>query len=224
MISLSIIIPTYNEAGNIKPLFDGLSSAFAPITHEIIFVDDASPDGTAEVIRSLYGFGKTVSLLKRPRKLGLASAVMDGVRIAKGEWLLVMDSDLSHPPETARLLFEKRKSADLVIASRNAKGGGKKWAASRDIISKGAEFLCRPFVNSRTTDPMSGFFLVKKTILAGTRVRVRGYKILLNILYDNPKIPIAEVPYVFRPRHSGKTKLGVSEIVNYLLDLARLLF
>ncbi len=226
MVLLSIVVPTYNEKGNVLPLAEGIAKAFSDVEYEIVFVDDNSPDGTAGAIRSLPDFGKKIKLVPRAGKLGLASAVRDGAESASGEWILVMDGDLSHPPETARKMFDSREGYDLVIASRNISGGGKskEWNASRDAISKSAEAMCRPFVARRTSDPLSGFFLVKKEILSRTRVRVKGYKILLNLIYDNPKIRIKDIPYIFMARFSGKTKLDVTEIANYVFDLGRLVF
>jgi dolichol-phosphate mannosyltransferase len=222
---LSVIIPTYNEAGNVKLLSKRLRAAFNGVDHEIIFVDDNSPDQTAEMIRSLPEFSKSIFLIQRPAKLGLSSAVDEGAKSAKGEWILVMDADLSHSPETAKSLFEKKEGNDLVVASRNISGSQKvRWPVSRDMISKGAEALCRPLVGNHTTDPLSGFFMIRREILQKTKVRVRGYKILLNILHDNPALNIADIPYSFGPRYSGKTKLDKGEIINYLFDLARIKF
>jgi len=228
MVLLSIVVPTYNEKGNVSLLAERIAKAFSDIEYEIIFVDDKSPDGTADVIRSIPGFGKNekIRLIERSGKLGLASAVVEGSKAAHGEWILVMDGDLSHPPETARKMFDARGDADLVVASRNISGGGKgkAWNAHRDLISRSAESLCRPFVGNRTSDPLSGFFLVRKAILARTRVRVNGYKILLNLIYDNPEIRIKDIPYIFMARFSGKTKLDGAEIANYVFDLGRLAF
>jgi len=224
MMQLSIVIPTYNESGNVRPLSEAIAKAFSGIGYEIVFVDDGSPDGTSGAIRSLPGYGKTIKLIERTGKLGLASAVAEGAKAAVGDRVLVMDGDLSHPPEIAREMFDSRNDADLVVASRNISGGGKskEWSASRDMISKSAEALCRPIVGNRTTDPLSGFFLAKKDIFEKTRIRVKGYKILLNLVHDNPKTTIKDIPYVFKARFSGKTKLDLTEIINYLFDLARL--
>ncbi|VVC03752.1 Glycosyltransferase AglE [Candidatus Bilamarchaeum dharawalense] len=223
MTNLSIIIPTYNEKGNIAPLMKLLSATFKDTDYEVIFVDDNSPDGTADTIRSQKDFGKAVKLVTRSGKLGLATAVQAGVKIASATWLLIMDGDLSHPPQIARKMFDLKDDFDLIVASRNiGKTGDRNLAAHRDFISKTAEFLCRPLIGNSTSDPMSGFFLIKKNIFEKTKIRVRGYKILLNILHDNTKIKIKDFPYTFALRYSGKTKLGVREVINYLFDLIRL--
>jgi dolichol-phosphate mannosyltransferase len=225
MVNVSVVIPTFNEAGNISPLTAALEKALSDTEYEIIFVDDNSPDQTADKIRSLNDFSKRIQLIERKGKLGLSSAVKEGVHVAKGKWILVMDSDLSHSPVTARELLNKKNGYNLVIASRNITGGGAdKWPVTRDLISKGADLLCRPLVGNRTSDPLSGFFLIEKDILLKTKIRVKGYKILLNILHDNQDLLIQDVPYVFGPRFSGKTKLDAREIINYLFDLFRIKF
>lgn len=222
---LSIIIPTYNESGNIGLLVSGLRKEFSGIDYEIVFVDDNSPDGTADVIRKLQGYGKAVVLIVRKGKLGLAGAVLEGGKFARGEWVLVMDADLSHPPRIAHGLYDQKKNAELIIGSRNISEKGRKTLpAHRDFISKGAEFLCRPLIGGKVSDPMSGLFMIKRSILLNSPPRIKGYKILLNLIYDNKKIKIAEVPYTVEPRHSGKTKLDSSEIIQYVLDLGRIVF
>lgn len=219
---LSIVIPTYNERENIAPLVTRLDNCLKD--YEIIFVDDNSPDGTADEIRSLSG-KYPVRVIGRKGKLGLTSAVVEGALAAKGGNVLVMDADLSHPPESAPLLSSALSSSDLVIGSRLAKGGGvENWPFHRKIISSVAEWLARLILGVRTTDPLSGFFAARKALFTKTRFRTKGYKLLLNMLADNPGIRISEVPYVFKDRYAGKTKLGALEIFNYLLDLLRIRF
>jgi len=238
MLMLSIIIPTYNEKENIILLIPRLHKtlnhgAVAPSSqspiglqdpklgtkYEIIVVDDNSPDGTAAAAET-FPF---VRVVRRESKQGLTSAVLAGVAAANGELVLVMDADLSHPPETVLKMLEAMGKADLVIGSRLLAGGGvENWPFHRKMISKAAEFLARAVLGVKVSDPLSGFFLVKKSLFKKTRFRTKGYKLLLNILADNPKTKAVEVPYVFKDRHSGKTKLGYGEIVTYLFDLLRI--
>jgi len=220
---LSVIVPTYNESGNIIRLSKAIGKAFSGVDYEVVFIDDNSQDNTAAIIRSLPGFGRTIKLLERSGKLGLASAVAAGAKKARGKWIIVMDADLSHPPQTARVLFDNRGSEGIVIASRNGNGGKKNLSVQRDLFSRGAELLAKPFVNGSTADPLSGFFLLKRDILTRTNIMVKGYKILLNILYDNPELAVTDIPYTFYARHSGKTKLDLREILNYPADLMRLI-
>ncbi len=221
---LSIIIPTYNERENIAPLVSRLEKALES-EHEIIIVDDNSPDGTADAVEKLRRDYPALRLVKRAGKKGLTSAVLAGADAAKGESLVVMDADLSHPPESVPSLASALESSDLVIGSRMMKGGGvEKWPIHRRMISKGADSLARLVLGIKCSDPLSGFFAVRKSVLAGTRLRTKGYKLLLNILADNRSIRVAEVPYMFRDRFAGKTKLGASEMLNFVFDLFRIRF
>jgi dolichol-phosphate mannosyltransferase len=217
---LSIIIPTYNERQNISDLVGKLNAA---IDCEIVFVDDNSPDGTALEIEKISERCRNVCLVKRPGKLGLTGAIVEGVRASSGDILVVMDADLSHPPEKIPALIASLKSNDLAVGSRMLRGGGvKSWPIHRRLISRAAEALARAVLGVRCTDPLSGFFALKRGIIENTRFRTRGYKLLLNIIYDNPGIKIAEVPYVFSDRQAGKTKLGMIEILAYPIDLLRI--
>jgi len=219
---LSIIIPTYNERGNIQPLVSRLEKSLQE-DHEIIFVDDNSPDGTAQVVSELSRQSPAVRLVRRERKDGLTGAVVAGLSAARGDRIVVMDADLSHPPEVVQELVAGLSDHDLVLGSRMLKGGGVvAWPLSRGLISKGAEVLARIFIGVKVADPLTGFFAIRRPVFEKTRFRVKGYKILLNILADNRRIRIKEVAYVFGARHAGTTKLGTGEILNYVLDLARI--
>ncbi len=219
---LSIIVPTYNEKENIGLLIAQLEKSISQ-EHEIIVVDDNSPDGTADVVRSLSKEFPSLRLIKRRRKQGLTSAIVAGAKAAAGNDVVVMDADLSHPPERAAALASELKNHDLVIGSRNVEGGGvQNWPLHRKLVSKCAEMLAHILLGISSRDPLSGFFAIKRNVLLRTRFRTKGYKILLNILFDNPDLRIKEIPYLFRDRHAGKTKLGTAEIVNYVFDLLRI--
>ncbi|MDD5171470.1 MAG: polyprenol monophosphomannose synthase [Candidatus ainarchaeum sp.] len=221
---LSIIIPTYNERDNIIPLLSRLEKSLNK-EHEVIFVDDNSPDGTASCVEEAMKTYRCVRLLKRKKKQGLTAAIVAGAAAAKGGYLVIMDSDISHPPEKVPALVSALDNHDLVIGSRMLEGGGvASWPFHRKIISIGADFLARAMLGVSVSDPMSGFFAIRKEVFKKTKFRTRGYKILLNILADNPRIRISEVPYVFSDRHSGRTKLGAGEIFTYVLDIIRLRF
>lgn len=221
---LSIIIPTYNERENLAPLVSRLEKALGA-GHEIIIVDDNSPDGTAEEALALSRDHPSLRLVRREGKKGLTSAVLAGAEAAKGDSILVMDADLSHPPEAAQALASALETSDLVIGSRLMEGGGvEKWPLHRKLISKGADLLARLVLGIRCSDPLSGFFAMKRGLLSGTRFRTKGYKLLLNILYDNRSVRVVEVPYVFRDRFAGRTKLGALEMLNFLFDLLRIRF
>lgn len=226
---LSIVVPTYNEIDNVPLLISRLEKAmegFAPgRDYEIILVDDSSPDGTSDAVRRLMKEDSRLRLISRKGKLGLTSAVNDGVRAAKGDRIVVMDADLSHPPELVPKLADALSEADIVVGSRLIEGAGvENWPYHRKLITLGADALARIVLPIRCSDPLSGFFAVKKGIFMKTRFRTKGYKLLVNLLADNPGIRIKEIPYVFRNRHAGKTKLGLIETIQYLIDLARIRF
>ncbi len=221
---ISVIIPTYNERGNVELLVPRLA-ALLPQGSEIVVVDDNSPDGTAAVVEAMSAKFPTVRLVRRERKAGLTSAVVAGVSAAKGDLIIVMDGDLSHPPGAVPLLASALKGCDLAVGSRLAEGGRvESWPLHRKLISRGAELLARVLLGVKLSDPMSGFFAIRKGVFMKTRFRARGYKILLNILADNPRIRVREIPYVFSDRHSGRTKLGAAEMATYVSDLIRLRF
>ena len=215
---ISIILPTYNEKGNILHLISKLQNI---PDREIIVVDDNSPDGTASAVEKLPG----VVLVKRPKKLGLSTAIRDGALKAKGDVILVMDADLSHPPEKAAEIIDAMNDHDLIVGSRSIPGSKiNDWPRYRELISNGAHLLAVLLLGVDIYDPLSGFFAIKKDLFLRTRIRTKGYKILLNILYDNPKMKIKEIPYSFQNRYRGETKLGSREIIEYLFDLLRIRF
>ena len=219
---ISIIIPTYNERENIELLIGKIKDQSNKINEEleIIIVDDNSPDGTWKMVQEMGTKDKRIRLVKRAGKLGLATAVLDGVKKASGDKIIVMDADLSHPAEKLPEFAEWLREVDLVIGSRNIRGGGSDdWPIYRKIVSMGATFLANIVLGVWESDPMSGFFGVKKKIIENTKFKAKGYKILLNILAYNKGIKIKEIPYMFKDRYAGETKLGSGEIVTYLKDL-----
>ena len=160
--TVSIVIPTYNERDNITPLVDRIGKALSGYKYDILFVDDDSSDGTAELI-SLIKPDYPLDMLQRKGKKGLASAVVDGIAAAEGEVVVVMDADLQHPPEMLPALLKAiEDSADVAIASRYVPGGGcEGWGFIRRLISKGAIFISHLFLPStrNVKDPMSVFSL-----------------------------------------------------------------
>lgn len=213
---LSIVLPTYNEAGHIQELLQELIVACRGIDHEILVVDDNSPDGTHVRVAEYSRSHPEVVPVLRTRVRGLATAVMEGFRRARGDYVVVMDSDGQHPPEAVPRLLEtaRERQADLVVASRYATGASvQEFPRPRRVISWGAKTLAvvslarvRQF---RITDPMSGFFLVRRAVVDADDLRPRGYKILIEILARSPIQRAAEVGYAFRPRRSGQSKLGL---------------
>jgi len=223
---LSIIVPTYNEAENIGELIERIETSLKGLDFEVIVVDDSSPDGTAEIAEELGRAYRNVKVIKRPRKMGLASAALEGMREAKYRLIAVMDADLQHPPELLPKLLERAKEGyDIVIASRYVKGGGVEgWSLWRRLISRGATLLAHAlFLETRKVkDPLSGFFLFRREVVEGIRLNPIGYKLLLEVLMKGEYDKVAEVPYVFKMRRRGKSKLDLREILNYVLFLLKL--
>lgn len=224
--AISLIIPTYNEHDNIRPLIQRIDHALSNYDYEIVFVDDSSRDGTAELITALSP-KYPVNVVVRIGKKGLASAVVDGVKQARGETIGVMDADLQHPPEVIpALLKEINDGADIAIASRYIKGGAcQGWGLARRIISKGAISLAHLLLPStrRITDPVSGFFAFNRQVIAKADLRPIGYKILLEVLVQGEYHRIAEVPYTFGARGEGKSKLSARQQIDYLKHIYSLM-
>jgi dolichol-phosphate mannosyltransferase len=227
---ISVVLPTYNEARSIEEALRRASEALrsASEDHELIVVDDSSPDGTADVAESLAK-EFPVRVLRRPGRDGLATAVVDGWRIAQGDTLGVIDADLQHPPETlARLASALRShNADVAIATRAGPGGGssEEWSWMRRLNSWAARHLAAcvlPQTLAEVSDPMSGMFLVRARALEGVRLEPTGYKILLEVLGKAHYGEVVEVPFMFKARSLGSSKLGMRQSLQYLEHLARL--
>ncbi len=215
---VSIIIPTYNEAENIGRLVPQIFKHC--IRSEVIIVDDSSPDGTAGIAREM-GRWFPVRVVERPGKIGLGSAVLEGFRHAKSDILCVMDADLSHPPEKIPEMVRALKNSDIVVGSRYVKGGGTEgWPLKRRLMSRGATWMARALTSVK--DPMSGFFLLRKSVIDNVRLEPDGYKILLEILARGRYKRVTEVPYTFTDRQAGKSKLNGGEVTAYLKTLGKL--
>ncbi len=224
--TVSLIIPTYNEHDNIVPLVERIHRALSPRSYEILFIDDNSADGTAELASSLSA-KYPVRVIVRKDKRGLASAVVDGLSQASGDFIAIMDADLQHPPEVIPdLLKAIEKDADIVVASRYVAGGGcQGWSLTRRVISKGAIFLAHLLLPTtrRVSDPMSGFFIFRKDVVSDARLSPSGFKILLEILMVGRFHKVAEVPYTFITRERGKSKLSARQQVDYLKHIYSLM-
>jgi dolichol-phosphate mannosyltransferase len=225
---ISVIIPTYNEAPVIEETLRRAAAALraAGEEFELIVVDDASADGTAERVESLAG-EVPARVLRRPGRLGLATAVLDGWVSAKGDVMGVMDADLQHPPETlTALAVAIHQGADLAIGSRYVPGGGTSdWTWVRRFISRTATHMAAtvlPLKLAAVGDPMSGIFMVRASALRDAHLNPLGYKILLEVIAKAHYKNLVEVPYVFQERERGASKLGARQYVEYLQHLVRL--
>ncbi|MEZ2231890.1 glycosyltransferase [Microcoleus sp.] len=231
-IYFSLIIPTYNECQNIKKIVEKLSQLLDGSLagdYEMIVVDDNSPDRTWEVALSLTLDYPQLRVMRREHERGLSTAVIRGWQAARGEVLGVIDADLQHPPETLlNLLAEIKRGADLAAASRHvAEGGVSDWSMMRRFLSRGAQTLglvILPGVVGRVSDPMSGYFMVRRSCIAGKTLNPAGYKILIEVLGRGDIRWIGEVGYVFQERQEGESKVTWKQYIEYLRHLLRLRF
>jgi dolichol-phosphate mannosyltransferase len=197
-----------------------LAEALVAHTWELIVVDDGSPDGTADLAES-YADKHPVRVIRRPGKAGLASAVLAGFAQARGDVLVVMDADLSHPPEAVpRLVAAIGEGADLAVGSRYVSGGGTEdWPLKRRVVSRAACLMGNVLVPIR--DCTSGFFAIRKSALDGVKLNPIGFKIGFEVMARARYKKFVEVPYVFRDRELGKSKFGRREILQYVVQLGQ---
>ncbi|HYW17902.1 MAG TPA: glycosyltransferase [Nodularia sp. (in: cyanobacteria)] len=229
-IYFSLVIPTYQERDNIQNIVKILSELLnksIPGQYELIVVDDDSPDRTWEIAQSLMGEYPQLQVMRREHERGLSSAVIRGWQVAQGSILGVIDGDLQHPPEILiQLLVAMEQGADLAVASRHVEGGGvSSWNIIRRFLSRGAQVLgliLLPGLLGRVSDPMSGYFMVRRACIAGVTLYPVGYKILLEVIGRGNVNHIAEVGYVFCERQQGESKVTWKQYVEYLQHLVRL--
>ncbi|MEH1825715.1 MAG: glycosyltransferase [Nostoc sp.] len=229
-IELSLVIPTYKERDNIKNVVSILSQLLdesIPGNYELIVVDDDSPDQTWEIAQSLIPEYPLLRVMRRQQERGLSSAVIRGWQAATGNVLGVIDGDLQHPPEVlTQLLRSVEQGADLAVASRHVEGGGvSSWSVVRRLLSRGAQLLglvILPGVLGRVSDPMSGYFMVRRSAIANATLNPVGYKILLEVIGRGNVDQVAEVGYVFRERKEGESKVTWKQYIDYIHHLVRL--
>ena len=223
--SVSIIVPTLNEEENIAPLVSQITACAVPF-REILFVDDHSTDGTREKIRALEK-SQPIRLIEQDgAELGLASAIMSGARAAQAEILLVMDADLSHPPERINDLLAPlfAGSADLVVGSRYVKGGSTPgWPMWRRIMSRTGAALAYPLTGLH--DSMCGFFAIGRSRLLALAPHTSGFKIVFEtIVRGGGTLRVQEIPIAFRDRVRGKSKMSFSVALRFFLRWLRAMF
>ncbi|PNW49141.1 UNVERIFIED_CONTAM: sulfonate ABC transporter permease [Euhalothece sp. KZN 001] len=229
-IKFSLVIPTYQESQTISSLIASVTDCLDQVLfqqYEVIIVDDNSPDLTWEIAEKLQKCYPQLQVICRQGKRGLSTAVLDGWKVAKGDVLGVIDADLQHPPQVLKQLWQEiEKGADLAIATRYKKGGKvEHWSVTRQVLSKGAHWLGLifiPDVISGVSDPMSGYFLVRRCCLEYSFLRPVGYKILLEVLGKGRIEKVAEVGYCFQARLRGKSKVSYQQSLDYLHHLFRL--
>ncbi len=229
-LAFSLVVPTFNEKHNLVELISLLKPAIESQvgdSYEIIVADDNSPDGTWQLAAELATHDPHIVALRRIEERGLATAVVRGWQASRGDLLGVIDADLQHPPEVvAPLIAAMLHGADLAVASRDAEGGGTSdWSLLRLMISRGSRALGKillPGVLGAVSDPMTGFFIVRRVAIQNLVMAPCGYKILVEVLFRARPKNIAEVGYVFRSRQRDESKASIMVFVEYVQHLLRL--
>jgi dolichol-phosphate mannosyltransferase len=221
-LDLAIVVPTFNEQPNVRPLLERLAETLRGIEYEIIFVDDNSPDGTAAHIRSIAVQNPRIRVIQRIHRRGLASACIEGMLSTAAPYIAVMDADLQHDETILprMLAVLKAEDLDLVVATRNAEGGSMgDFSAARVRLSDFGKRLSAMISHANLSDPMSGFFLLDRRFLDEVSPRLSGigFKILLDLVSSAQRpIRFAEVPYRFGQRQYGESKLDALVGIEYL--------
>lgn len=221
-MSISVILPTYNEAGNILELIDRIKNVLSRLEndYEIIVIDDNSPDGTAEVVERDYGHDKALKLFKRKSERGLATAIRYGIDKASGSMIILMDTDFNHNPDDIPRLIRGLDGYDVIVGSRYIPGGGMKTSRLRYQFSRLFNLFARLTLSLNTMDNLSGFLCFKREILKSIDVEkvFIGYgDYCIRFLYQcqDRGLKILEIPVVYELRHSGK---GKTKFLKYLIQ------
>jgi len=219
---LAVIVPTYNERDNVPLLLEKLRTTLSGIHWEAIFVDDDSPDGTSEVVRQLAMHDRRVRLVHRVGRRGLSSACIEGMLASSSPFIAVMDADLQHDESILPAMLDKLRTEelDLVVATRNAAGGSMgAFSASRVFLSRLGQRISRSIARCMVSDPMSGFFLLRRSFLLEVvhRLNGSGFKILLDLLASSLRpARVGEVGYRFGKRQHGSSKLNLTVGLEYI--------
>lgn len=219
--ALTIVVPSFNERANIAPLVASVRDAMGDVPWEMIVVDDDSPDRTFDEVVRVAREEPRVRCLRRVGRRGLSSAVIEGALGANADVIAVMDADFQHDERIlpAMLTQLHAEGSDLVVATRYAKGGGVgEWDEKRRRMSDLATRMSRMLIGDQTSDPMSGFFMVRRAAFAGAiyNLSQQGYKILLDIITSAPRpLKISEVPYTFRDRREGESKVSLTVLAEF---------
>ena len=222
-IELSVVSPTFNEKPNIRPLVRKLHEALAGVEWEVIFVDDNSPDGTADEVKALAAEDPRVRGLRRIGRRGLAGAVLEGAMASAAPYVVVIDADLQHDETILPKMLQTLRAGqtDLVIATRylEPEGLAQGLSVARQRGSRLATWLSRLVLKTDVSDPVSGFFMARREVWerAGPMLSTEGFKVLFDLLASHPEpLRVAETPYRFRDRLEGESKLDSRVVVDYL--------
>ena len=221
---LTVVAPTFNERANVGVLVERLHAALdGRVAWQVIFVDDNSPDGTAEAVKAIAGRDPRVSCIRRVRRRGLAGAVVEGALASAAPYVAVIDADLQHDETLLPSMLStiKAEKADLVIASRYVGDGeaSEGLSRTRELGSRLANSLGRLVLRQKVSDPVSGFFLIRRERIeqVAPRLTTEGFKILFDVIASQPtEMKIVELPYSFRERLAGGSKLDRRIVIDYL--------
>ncbi|MCA6247315.1 MAG: glycosyltransferase family 2 protein [Phenylobacterium sp.] len=223
-LELTVVVPTFNERANVRKLISLVEAALGQTRWQVIFVDDDSPDGTAAEVKAVAAVDPRVQCLHRVGRRGLAGAVIEGIMASAAPFVAVMDGDLQHDETLLPAMLDTLRNggADLAVGSRYCGGPGadaSALGARREAGSRLANWLGRQVLKADLTDPMSGFFMVRRSAVEAVaqRLSTSGFKVLFDIVasQDRP-LRIVELPYTFRAREAGDSKLDNGVVVQYL--------
>lgn len=224
-LQLSVVSPTYNESGNVHPFVDRVFAALNGLDFELIIVDDNSPDHTWERVLQLKKTRPQLKLLRRMKPPSLSGAVIDGLTVASGEIVAVLDADLQHDPWLLPVMLQRMHNADLAVASRYMPGGSTaEWNPFRRSISRFGVRTCRLLLGLALSDPLSGYFMLRKSDFSRIKSALndQGFKILIEIAAAMPHARIVEIPLRFHRRSAGKSRFNAQIGIAYLQQLWRL--
>lgn len=219
---LTVVVPTFNERENVPILVDRLRTTLVGCNWEVIFVDDNSPDGTAEAVRAIGMMDQRVRCVRRIGRRGLSGACLEGVLASQARFVAVMDGDLQHDESCLTAMLEKLRGGefDLVVASRYVDGGSSSsFSAWRSRFSRWANAMAQYFLGIKLSDPMSGFFMLRRSLVEdiAPSLSTQGFKILLDIVATvRGKLRVAEIPYSFRGRQFGESKLDTRVALEFI--------
>lgn len=223
-LELTVVVPTFNEAANVEPLVAKLETALAGVHWQVIFVDDDSPDNTAGVVKAIAANDSRVECLHRIGRRGLAGAVIEGAMASAAPFIAVMDGDLQHDERLLLQMLEALRAGgvELVVGSRYVGGpeaDASALGATREAGSRFANWLGQKVLKVPLTDPMSGFFMLRRELIESVAAQLdtAGFKVLFDIVAcQNAPPRFLELPYQFRARQAGASKLDNGVVVQYL--------
>ena len=225
MSKISVVVPTYNEADNVGNLVNQIDYALRGIDYEVIFVDD-STDDTPDAIRRVMDENSHVRMEHRETEKGLATAVLLGFRLAEGDYIAVMDADLQHPPSILRSMYAVLETGvDFCVPSRFIPGGNDGGLGPyRKLVSGVARYIGKIMLPSlrKITDPTSGLFMFRRSVIDGADLRPIGWKIMVEVLAMGTYSTVVEIPYKFQARPAGESKLSSKVTLEYLKQVAEL--